>query len=257
MRPRRAAPRQGRPGASAVAVTPSVLDDPHAAALAGRWPFVTAFGLDPTLWPALVAELRRYDRPVTCWSAGCQIGSETWTLAMHVHAAGLDHVRIRASDALAVRLNIARAGRYLRSEVEVDVKVGRLSPDMHARYFRPDGPEHVQVVDELRALVEFLPPAYVPDHVERADVVLLRNIWVHLDPAERWRLVRKLARKLPADGLVVFRHVFEDEVVEVMPERDHPRIFGRPSRRVHARWETWRPASPHEAQTARRTPLPA
>jgi len=206
-----------------VAAPADVLADIPAAAAAGTWPFVTAFGHDPQLWPLLTAALARFDRPVTCWSAGCQIGTETYTLAMHVHAAELDHVRIVASDALAVRQDIAYTARYLRSEVEGDVAMGRLAPDMYARYFRSDAPDHVQVVDEVRQLVEFLPPAYVPDRVARADVVLLRNIWVHLDPAERWRLVRKLARYLPGDGLVVFRHFFADEVASVMPPGAHTR----------------------------------
>lgn len=214
---------------------------------------ITGFGYGGTVWPALVDKLRAYDRPVTVWSAGCQIGCETYTLAMHVLEAGLTGVRIQASDALAAYLDIAHRGLYFRHEVLIDVKMGRLSRAMFERYFRPVGRDFVQVVDEVRALVEFLGPIYVPDRVDPADVVLLRNIWVHITPDERCDLVRQLAQKLPADGLVVFRLCHPAEVDQVMPRRGHKRIYGRPDPHLSGRHlHGWRRKLPHDAADAAR-----
>jgi hypothetical protein len=229
------------------------LDDLDHVPLVNR---VTAFGNDPALWPALIAHLRTFDRPVTVWSAGCHTGCETYTLAMHVLEAGLDNVRVVASDALTAQLALTRRGLYFADEVMKDVKAGRLPDAMHARYFRPAGRGLVEITDDVRGLVEVLPePLYVPERVDAADVIMLRNIWVHLTPGERLTLVQKLAECLPADGLVVFRNLYPAEVERFMPPRGGRGVYvyGRPYVDVVSRQPSqWGPEQPHRASQAHR-----
>lgn len=207
-----------------------------------------AFNLDPTLWPRLVDRMRALDRPLTVWSAGIQIGCETYTLAMHLREAGIaDRVRIVACDAVQKNINFARRGEYLASEVAVDVAMGRLTGEQAHLYFRPvpGYPETVRLIDAVRERVEFAPPVYVPDRVESADVIMLRNIWWHITVAERLELVRKLRDALPPDGLVVFRTAWFEEVHQVMPRRGHKRIYGRPRALRATDGRGWRREEPH------------
>lgn len=234
-------------------VTPLKVEQVHVEK--AMWPSVTGFGVNPTLWPALTDAIRTLaeQRPVTVWSAGCQIGCETYTLAMHLVDAGITNVRIVASDGLAARLELAKGATYYRTELRTNVKMGWLSEEMFAGYFEDAGSGLVRVTDDVRALVEFIDePVYVPDRVDSADVVMLRNVWVHLTSAERLQLVRGLRAALPADGRVVFRTFYPDEVKRCgMVVRGHELIYGRPTRVPLSPPARWAPATGHDAAAGR------
>jgi hypothetical protein len=207
------------------------------------------FSLRSTLWPALIEHMRALDRPLTVWSAGSMFGTETYTLAMCLREEGLaDRVRIRACDAVQQNTNFAIRGEFLAREVAVDVAMGRLSAEQAHRYFRPvpGYPDVVRLSDKVRELVEFTAPVYVPDHVEAADVIMLRNIWWHITVPERLELVRKLRAALPRDGLVVFRTAYWNEVHQVMPRRGHKQLYGRPRELRETDGSGWKRRERHD-----------
>lgn len=172
-----------------------------------KMPTVTAFGYpNPRIYDQIAAHIAEHTGTVDVHSAGAQIGTETWTLAMHLAARNVKHAHITATDANPNRLSIFRTGRYLRSEVELGVRRGRLPAEWVSRYFTPDGPDHLTVTGELRALVTITGPAHMPEDLpDRADVLMLRNVWLHLEDSEREALVDGILTAVPRDGLVFFR----------------------------------------------------
>lgn len=172
-----------------------------------KMPTVTAFGYPkPWIYEELTDHIEQQTGTVDVQSMGAQIGTETWTLAMHLADRGVTRAHITASDANPNRLSIFRAGRYVRTEVAGDIAAGRLPAAWADRYLTPDGPEHLLVTDDLRSLVTVTGPAHMPEDMpSRADVLMLRNVWLHLEEQERVALVDGILRSVPRSGLVYFR----------------------------------------------------
>jgi hypothetical protein len=172
----------------------------------------TGWGRNPELWPVLDRLLS--DRaPVTVWSPACASGEEIYTLAMFLrwmrHGAG---IRLLASDVDADLLAVARFGRYPAAEVERATSahevlgtwwevasVGRWSREparrvqrgsptatmprqMFDRFLARHTDGACEVVDEVRACVEFLEPIDVlRDPWPVCDVLLCRNVGLPVD----------------------------------------------------------------------------
>lgn len=172
-----------------------------------KMPTVTAFGYPkPWIYERLADHIEQQPGPVNVQSMGAQIGTETWTLAMHLADRGVTRAHITASDANPNRLAIFHAGRYERSEVAGDVKAGRLPAPWAHRYLTPDGPDHLTVTGELRSMVTITEPTHMPEELpSHADVLMLRNVWLHLEDGERSALVDGILRNVSPDGLIYFR----------------------------------------------------
>jgi chemotaxis protein methyltransferase CheR len=150
--------------------------------------------------PDLVAR-RAASRSLTIWSAAASTGQEPYTLAMLLHdrfpALRDWKVRILATDLSADVLARAREGRY----TQLEVRRGLPAP-LLARHFRPDGPAHFRLDDDIRRMVEFRPlnlagpwPAMPP-----VDVVLLRNVLIYFDVARKRDVLGRARRAMRPDG---------------------------------------------------------
>jgi chemotaxis protein methyltransferase CheR len=98
-----------------------------------------------------LAELRRRERRLTLWSAGCATGEEAYTLAMLVLDSGLFggwDVHVIGNDISRRVLQVARRGAYGRGSF-------RAMPGEYRRYFVDDGEGRRRVRDDVRGIVSF------------------------------------------------------------------------------------------------------
>ena len=153
--------------------------------------------------PELV-ELRRPRRSLTIWSAGGSTGQEAYSLALliHEHFAELLawDLRIVATDISASALERARLGCY--SQLEVNRGLPAL---LLARHFTQTGAQFV-LDERIRSMVEFRAFNLVEDSWASApvsDLVLLRNVLIYFDVAERDRVLDRVALRLAPGGLVL------------------------------------------------------
>jgi chemotaxis protein methyltransferase CheR len=85
-----------------------------------------------------------------------------------------------------------------------------LSPALTDKYFTPAGPEHWQIIDELRQSVRFT----AANIVERAetrphglfDVIFCRNLLIYFDDASRRVAAENLYESLAPGGYICLGH---------------------------------------------------
>lgn len=154
-------------------------------------------------WHALVAGARRRGADTArVWSAGCATGEEPYTLAMLACAAlGTDRppVSVLGTDISATALRRAEAGVYARRAVK------ELDDAWLERWF--DRTERGwQVAERVRRLVAFGRHNLVRDAEPPAagfDLVVCRNVLIHLDPAATRHAMLLLERALTPRGSLV------------------------------------------------------
>jgi chemotaxis protein methyltransferase CheR len=149
----------------------------------------------------LVPRLALDDRVLRIWSVPCATGEEPLTLAMLLEESGWfarAAIEIHASDASAVAIARARAGRFRERAFRT------LPPALRARYFRPDGDTwvvdpalHARItswsVANLMCEGDILPRA-------RAPIIVCRNVFIYFSAAAIGRTVATFARAMPAQA---------------------------------------------------------
>ncbi len=158
--------------------------------------------------PECIANLKR--RPgqrhrIRIWAAACATGQECYSVAMLIRdlvasdpAGGLreSDFTILATDISAEALEVAKAGRYSRTEV------GRgLSEAMLARHFCRDGQKWV-VAESVRRLIQFrrFDLLQSPAQFGAFDLILCRNLLIYFDEATRRRVCNALHGVLHPGG---------------------------------------------------------
>jgi len=155
--------------------------------------------------PALADRARDGGR-VRLWSSASSTGEEPLSLAMTVleacPEAGRLDIRILATDIDPVVLDHARAGRYRRADIAVFASARR------ARWFEPDGDEHVRAVAALRDLVSYRQLNLVGDWPMKGpfDAIFCRNVAIYFDRQGQERLWTGFARLLPPGGHLCIGH---------------------------------------------------
>jgi chemotaxis protein methyltransferase CheR len=153
---------------------------------------------------------RRKQRPgsrVRVWSAGCATGEETYSLAMAVLEAdpGLaDAVEIFGSDQSRKALDRARRGVYGRFSF-------RSMPDGYKeRYFRPAEDGNLQVLPQVRRMVQFGrcnlmgPAGDLP--LVKFDAIFCRNVLIYFDRDARRQVIRLFHDRLSEGGYLLLGH---------------------------------------------------
>ncbi|WP_406266042.1 hypothetical protein OH799_19480 [Nocardia sp. NBC_00881] len=191
---------------------------------------VTGHGIYPSRFARLATLIGAMKRPVTVIAAGNQLGGDAYVLAMHLLDAGIADVRIIAHDAQADRQAIATRGVYRASEISIDFRMGRLSPHFREYYVPDTDDKYLSVRADVRGLIEFVPTTQMLPYegVAPADVIMLRNVWLHLHPSERITLIARLRDSLPDDGVFAVRYAHWNELSVVAPSLGDRRVFGRP-----------------------------
>jgi chemotaxis protein methyltransferase CheR len=142
------------------------------------------------------------------WSVPCSTGEEPYSIAMWLleNWAEVDahDIEIVGSDIDTNVLEAARAGIFAKRALM------RLTPALIDKYFTPAGPEHWQIIDELRQSVRFT----ATNIVERAetrphglfDVVFCRNLLIYFDDTSRRVAAEHFYESLAPGGYICLGH---------------------------------------------------
>jgi chemotaxis protein methyltransferase CheR len=142
------------------------------------------------------------------WSVPCSTGEEPYSIAMWLleNWAEVDahDIEIIGSDIDTKVLEAARAGIFGKRALM------RLSSALAGKYFTPAGPEHWQIIDELRQSVRFT----TANIVKRAetqphglfDVIFCRNLLIYFDDTSRRVAAENLYESLVPGGYICLGH---------------------------------------------------
>jgi chemotaxis protein methyltransferase CheR len=141
------------------------------------------------------------DLPVRIWSAGCASGEEPYSVAIQVDEDGLGpRVVLLASDLDEAALARARQGLYR------DWSFRGLPPHRREAYFTPEGARY-RLEARIREQVTFFPLNLVAADTSpmraalwNMDVILCRNVLLHLSEAGVGAAFHTLATALAPDG---------------------------------------------------------
>jgi chemotaxis protein methyltransferase CheR len=151
--------------------------------------------------PRLMAS-RGQQKHCRIWSAACSTGQEPYTLAMILkeEAAKLAGWRfeIVGTDISQEALTRARDGIYTQFEVQRGLPIQLL-----VKYFKQDG-DKWQIAPEVRAMVQYREFNLLEDlgSLGRFDVVFCRNVLIYFDQAAKTKILERISRALPSDGLL-------------------------------------------------------
>ncbi len=169
---------------------------------------VTQFFRNPELFNELkdrvLPELfKRGSKSLYFLSAGCSSGEEPYSLAMLLREEFSNFlnstmVKIYGVDISDEVLHKARAGVY--PEV-----VLRKVPEVYRRkYFRKAGEDRVQIVDDVRNLVEFKKLNLMEEEMDRKmDLVLCRNLLIYLKRESQILLIERLKKIINPGGYLI------------------------------------------------------
>lgn len=177
---------------------------------------VTKFFRNAETWRSLAARLlpemlEAREGRFRVWSAGCASGEEPYTIAMLLtlvleklgRPAWHSRLRVDATDIDRRSLERAREARYsLRAFSEAD-------PAVVTRFCTAVGPDEVEVIPEIRALVEIRSfdlsrERPVP---ARYDLICCRNVIIYFDRDVQERLMHQFADALLPGGILLLGKV--------------------------------------------------
>jgi chemotaxis protein methyltransferase CheR len=162
------------------------------------------------LLPEIVAHRTPRDRrPLSLWSLPCATGEEPYSIAIQLLEnwpdADRHDIEIVASDIDTAVLARARAGLY------DDRSVQYLPAAVKARYFRPAPGGDWQIIDALRASVDFVAVNLADRDAMRRyrgafDVIFCRNLLIYFDDVSRRQATDCLFDALRPGGFVCLGH---------------------------------------------------
>jgi len=157
--------------------------------------------------PDLVKSKRRGD-PIRIWSIPCSSGEEPYSIAINIlerwDLSDSWNIEIHASDIDSKILAAAQAGRFSERSV------GRVSPQLLQRYFKPQVAGQYQICDALRGSIDFsLVNVVDPKHTKRfrnMDVIFCRNLLIYFDDIGRRETVEMFYDCLAPGGYICLGH---------------------------------------------------
>lgn len=169
--------------------------------------FVDALRLE--ILPALIANRRSANSlRLRCWSAGCAIGAEPYSLAILLDQLLPDReqwaLTILATDISPVALELATQGIYSEWALR------ETSPWIINRYFHRRGKDSWEVDPAIRQMVTFAPlnlagnsfPALMTNTIVM-DLIVCRNVLMYFTPEVQRAVVVRLQEALVTEGWLV------------------------------------------------------
>ncbi|MFO1150926.1 MAG: protein-glutamate O-methyltransferase CheR [Alsobacter sp.] len=186
--------------------------------------------IETVLLPQLAAA-RRDRKLLRIWCAAVSSGQEAYSLAILVarQAALLSSLRVEivATDISREMIEKARAGRYSHFEVQRGLPIQCLLDN-----FSQDGETWV-IAEPLRRAVDFRVMNLLQDApgLGQFDLILLRNVLIHLDMAVKADVLARAARHLAPDGLLLLGSAESALGLgdAVMPHPEHRGFYARTS----------------------------
>lgn len=155
----------------------------------------------------MLAEMRRNERSLRFWSAGCSSGEEAYTIAMlcrECPALMGYSVEVFGNDISKKVLAQARAAQYAPSAFR--------STDRRylERYFHPLPGGRYEVNDEIRRMVSFGQLNLVDSTslalVGQNDAIFCRNVMIYFDEQARGVVLKNLYKRLRNKGFLLLGH---------------------------------------------------
>ena len=142
------------------------------------------------------------------WSVPCSTGEEPYSIAIWLlenwPQVDQHNVEIVASDIDTHVLEAARSGIFGQRALM------RLSAGLIEKYFEPAGPEHWQILDDLRQSVRFTAANVVAQRETRPhglfDVIFCRNMLIYFDETSRRVAAENLYECLAPGGYLCLGH---------------------------------------------------
>jgi len=159
----------------------------------------------------LLAERVHEKKPgdsIRIWSVPCSTGEEPYSLAMWLleNWALVDDydIEIVGSDIDTAVLQLAREGVFGKRALM------RLSPALIEKYFTQPSADKWQIIEDLRASVQFSPvnivePSQTQPH-RQFDVIFCRNVLIYFDDASRRMAAENLFENLLPGGFICLGH---------------------------------------------------
>ncbi len=148
--------------------------------------------------------LRRRERRLSIWCAGCSTGQEAYSIAMHfaenkARWSGWT-IDILGSDVSRSAVNQARSGVYSQFEVQRGLPVLQMM-----RWFEELPGAAWRIAADLRQMVRFEVGSLVgpPAPAERFDIILCRNVLLYFSPEMRRSAFTRLASAAAEDGALM------------------------------------------------------
>jgi chemotaxis methyl-accepting protein methylase len=151
-------------------------------------------------------KIRKNNKRIRLWSAGCATGEEAYSLAILLSEVLGDKIeefypKIYASDLDEGALAIARNGIYEKGKVE-DV-----GSKLKAKYFEKKG-EVYQVKEEIKKLIDFQRgDLFLPSPYKFIDMVLCRNVQIYFSREGQERIVKNIHQSLKPGGYLILGEV--------------------------------------------------
>jgi chemotaxis protein methyltransferase CheR len=151
--------------------------------------------------------LKRNERKLRIWSAGCSSGEEPYTVAMLL----LEkpelftgwQIEIIGSDINQKVLQAARRGVYRRNSF-------RTMDDYFLGKYFDETPEGYAIRDEVKRLVSFsslnLMDAFRARFVARVDVIFCRNVLIYFHPEAKKKVIDMFYERLQDGGYLLLGH---------------------------------------------------
>jgi chemotaxis protein methyltransferase CheR len=172
---------------------------------------LTSFFREQHHFAMLAEQLKKIGNthPIVIWCAACSTGEEAYSLAMtamDVFNSLKLNVKIIATDLDTSVLDIARRGVYAIERLE------KLDEALIKRYFlKGTGARagFVKVRPELQRMVAFRRQNLLDANWSirgKIDVIFCRNVMIYFDKATQLVILKKMAYRLRADGLLYAGH---------------------------------------------------
>ena len=165
---------------------------------------VTSFCRDNDSFEALKHQLKEYLQYVDefkIWEIGCATGEESYSLAMLVHSIIEEEnlkidFKIFATDISNKAINIARAGKYHKTEVISSL------PHCHLKYFEKEGDFYI-VKKEIRDYISFAPHNILNDiPLTNMDLIVCRNLLIYFKIQSQEKFFKTASYSLKNNGLL-------------------------------------------------------
>lgn len=189
-----------------VAGTDSALIDATIDALLNNETFFyrdfTAFELFAERALVRMERVRKSERRLRIWSAGCSTGQEAYTLAM-IFAERPDRwrswkIEIIATDVSHHAIERAKEGLYTQFEIQRGLSVRQMM-----RWFTAEG-DGWRMSRTLRAGIHFERHSLLgPPPGDHFDVILCRNVLLYFSPQVRRAVFARLAAAIAQDGVLM------------------------------------------------------
>lgn len=150
---------------------------------------------------ATLADLRKRERRLRIWSAGCSTGQEAYSLAMLLRDAGARWkgwtFDITGTDISASAVARARAGRFTQFEIQRGLPARAM-----LRWFTQED-EDWQADPSLRHMIRFSTHNLFDPPPGVFDLILCRNVLMYFAVPSRTLVMERLAGALDTGGLLV------------------------------------------------------